>query len=134
MRITVTTLRRLGLMGLLSLSFVTAAASPSAAAGPAVPSIDWQSCGSDHPNAECATVEVPLDYDQPSRATTPLALARVPATDPKHVGDDGVERGIEILDAPDRGVDELDRLGLSCRDERGLSEPVEGRQVVGAHA
>ena len=34
--------------------------------------------------AECATVEVPLDYDQPSRATTPVALARVPATDVKH--------------------------------------------------
>jgi pimeloyl-ACP methyl ester carboxylesterase len=84
MRIIVTTLRRLGLMGLLSLAFLAAAASSSAAAGPAVPSIDWQSCGGDHPTAECATVPVPLDYDQPSGATTPLALARVPATDAKH--------------------------------------------------
>ena len=84
MRITIPTLRRLGLMGLLSVAFVAAAVSPSAAADPAVPSIDWLSCGSDYPKAECATVEVPLDYDQPSRATTPLALARVPATDAEH--------------------------------------------------
>jgi pimeloyl-ACP methyl ester carboxylesterase len=84
MRIAVTTLRRLGLMGLLSVAFVAAAASPAAAAEPAVPSIDWQACGSDYPKAECATAEAPLDYDQPSRATTPLALARVPATDAKH--------------------------------------------------
>jgi len=84
MRIIVTTVRRLGVMGLLSIAFVAAAASPSAAAGPAVPSIDWQPCGGDFPKAECATVEVPLDYDQPSRATTSLALARVPATDAKH--------------------------------------------------
>ncbi len=68
MRIAVSTLRRLGLMGLLSVAVFAAAASPSAAAGPAVPSIGWQSCGSDFPKAECATVTVPLDYDQPSRA------------------------------------------------------------------
>ena len=43
------------------------AASPAGAADPAVPSIDWQTCGGDHPTAECATVEVPLDYDVPSR-------------------------------------------------------------------
>ena len=84
MRITITTLRRLVLVGLLSLTVLAAAASPSAAADPAVPSIDWQSCGSDYPTAGCATVEVPLDYDQPSGATTPLALARVPATDAAH--------------------------------------------------
>lgn len=84
MRITVMTLRRLGLMGLLSLAFVATAASPAVAADPTVPSIDWQACGSDYPKAECATVEVPLDYDEPSGATTPLALARFPATDAEH--------------------------------------------------
>jgi pimeloyl-ACP methyl ester carboxylesterase len=84
MRITITTLRRLVLVGLLSLTVLAVTASPSAAADPAVPSIDWQSCGSDYPTAGCATVEMPLDYDQPSGATTPLALARVPATDAEH--------------------------------------------------
>jgi pimeloyl-ACP methyl ester carboxylesterase len=81
MRVTVATPRRLGL---LLLAFVLAAASPAVAADPAVPSIEWQACGSDFPAAECATVDVPLDYDQPSQATTPLALARIPATDAEH--------------------------------------------------
>ena len=84
MRVTVTTLRRLGLIGLLSVAFVAAAASPSVAGDPVVPSIDWQACGGDYPTAECATVQAPLDYDAPSRATTPLALARFPATDAEH--------------------------------------------------
>ena len=68
MRVAVTTLRRLGLIGLLSVVFVAAAASSSVAADPVLPSIDWQACGGDHPTAECATVRVPLDYDAPSRA------------------------------------------------------------------
>ena len=80
---TVVTLRRLGLMGLLSVAVNAAAASPAAAADPAVASIKWQACGSDYPAAQCATVKVPLDYDAPSRATTSVALARVPATDVK---------------------------------------------------
>ena len=81
MRISVTTLRRVGLMGLLSLAFVAAAASPAGAADATVPSIDWQACGGEYPTAQCASVAVPLDYDEPSGATTPLALARLPATD-----------------------------------------------------
>ena len=81
MRISVTTLRRAGLMGLLSLAFVSAAAGPAVAADATVPSIDWQACGGEYPTAQCASVPVPLDYDEPSGATTPLALARFPATD-----------------------------------------------------
>ena len=81
---TVSTRRRLGLTGALWLACVAMAASPAAATGPAVPSIDWQACGSDQPTAECATVDVPLDYDEPSGASTPLALARIPATDAEH--------------------------------------------------
>jgi pimeloyl-ACP methyl ester carboxylesterase len=84
MRMTFTTLRRLGLFGLLSLAVIAATASPAAAAPPVVPSIGWHACGSDHPMTECATVAVPLDYDAPSRASTSLALARVRATDAKH--------------------------------------------------
>ncbi|GIG38943.1 alpha/beta hydrolase [Cellulomonas phragmiteti] len=33
--------------------------------------------------AECGTVDLPLDYDQPRRGTTRIALLRVPATDPQ---------------------------------------------------
>jgi pimeloyl-ACP methyl ester carboxylesterase len=48
----------------------------------AVPAIDWGSCGDDITGVDCATVEVPLDYDQPNGPKTTLALARVPASDP----------------------------------------------------
>jgi pimeloyl-ACP methyl ester carboxylesterase len=53
----------------------------SAAGGPAVPTIDWQGCGAEHPGFECATVDVPLDYDDPRGPKIQLALNRKPATD-----------------------------------------------------
>ena len=63
------------------------AAGPAVAGGgggaPRVPAIDWQPCGDDFPGLECATAEVPLDYDRPRGKTTELALARVPASDPE---------------------------------------------------
>ena len=46
-----------------------------------VPELTWEPCGEDFPGVECALAEVPLDYDKPGRATTALALARVPAAD-----------------------------------------------------
>lgn len=48
-----------------------------------VPTIDWTSC--DKPELadfQCATTEVPTDYDKPHGATTTIALTRLPATDP----------------------------------------------------
>jgi pimeloyl-ACP methyl ester carboxylesterase len=50
--------------------------------GPAVPALNWVSCGEDFPGVECATAIVPLDYDHPAGATTEIALTRVPAGDP----------------------------------------------------
>ena len=49
---------------------------------PAVPVLEWEPCGEDFPAAECAVATVPLDYDRPSRGTTEIALARIPAADP----------------------------------------------------
>ncbi|HEY3255438.1 MAG TPA: alpha/beta hydrolase [Polyangiaceae bacterium] len=49
-----------------------------------VPSLAWHPCGEAFPDAECAAALVPLDYDQPLGAKTALALARIPASDPKH--------------------------------------------------
>jgi pimeloyl-ACP methyl ester carboxylesterase len=49
---------------------------------PPVPTIEWGSCGSDFPAAECAMVPVPLDYDDPGAGSTELALARIPSSDP----------------------------------------------------
>ena len=50
--------------------------------GPAVPQLDWQACGAEAPGFECATAEVPLDYDRPRGAKITLALTRLPASNP----------------------------------------------------
>jgi pimeloyl-ACP methyl ester carboxylesterase len=52
-----------------------------AVAAAPVPALNWQNCGAAAPDFECATAEVPLDYDQPRGATITLALSRLPATD-----------------------------------------------------
>jgi pimeloyl-ACP methyl ester carboxylesterase len=39
----------------------------------------WSGCGGDF---ECATIEVPLDYDEPGGDTIELAVVRLPASDP----------------------------------------------------
>jgi pimeloyl-ACP methyl ester carboxylesterase len=44
------------------------------------PKLRWYSCKG---YAECATVRVPLDYDQPTGATTELAVVRIKARDQK---------------------------------------------------
>jgi pimeloyl-ACP methyl ester carboxylesterase len=38
--------------------------------------LDWEDCG----GAECATLDVPVDYDQPDGDTLTLSVARVPAS------------------------------------------------------
>jgi pimeloyl-ACP methyl ester carboxylesterase len=48
-----------------------------------VPKLVWHACGEDFPGAECALASVPLDYDDPRRAKTTLALAKYPATGEK---------------------------------------------------
>jgi hypothetical protein len=79
----------LGLAPLLGIavSVLLFATAPAAATGEAagrgvqVPVLDWQPCGPDFPGTECATAEVPLDYDSPTGTTTQIALARIPASD-----------------------------------------------------
>lgn len=76
---------RIGLaaFAVLALSLVTIGA-PSASAGrpgPSVPELDWQPCGDDYPGTDCAIAKVPMDYGQPHKAMTSIALARIPATD-----------------------------------------------------
>ncbi|MGL4174525.1 MAG: alpha/beta fold hydrolase, partial [Dermatophilaceae bacterium] len=51
------------------------------ASAPAVPTIDWQPCP-DAAGVQCASVELPTDYDNPKAGTTTVALAKLPATDP----------------------------------------------------
>jgi pimeloyl-ACP methyl ester carboxylesterase len=46
--------------------------------------VDWRPCGTDHPGYDCATVPVPLDYDDPAQAMTYIALTRWTAADPQN--------------------------------------------------
>ncbi|WP_328321189.1 alpha/beta hydrolase [Kribbella sp. NBC_00382] len=65
---------------------VPTTASAASTAQPVVPKINWGSCGA-APALEafqCATVEVPTDYDHPRGPTTTIALTRLPASDPAH--------------------------------------------------
>jgi pimeloyl-ACP methyl ester carboxylesterase len=45
------------------------------------PKLDWYSC---YDYAECATVDLPLDYDKPNGPSTEIALLRVKARDQKN--------------------------------------------------
>jgi pimeloyl-ACP methyl ester carboxylesterase len=53
------------------------------AAGVDTPVIDWRTCKG-HPRFDCARVRVPLDYDDPSGPTVPIAITRLPASKPAH--------------------------------------------------
>src|SRR5689334_6827675 len=55
------------------------AATPSAVSS----SLQWGSCD-DVPDAECATIHVPIDPAQPDGDQLSLRLARLPALDPSH--------------------------------------------------
>jgi pimeloyl-ACP methyl ester carboxylesterase len=68
---------------LISLLAVPAAAGNQATSGgAAVPKLAWTACGDEAPGFECATAQVPLDYDRPRGAKITLALTRLPASDP----------------------------------------------------
>ena len=56
--------------------------SQQAAAAPTKPKVSWSPCFKAIGHYECGTVQVPLDYDEPSGASVGIALVRLPATDP----------------------------------------------------
>ncbi len=68
---------------------LTATAAPSRdGAPPPTPTIAWEACETTLPGVdvgayECATVDVPTDYDRPHGRTTQIAVTRLPATDPE---------------------------------------------------
>ncbi|MCB0998171.1 MAG: alpha/beta fold hydrolase [Acidimicrobiales bacterium] len=58
---------------------------PPTTDGPTIGALDWGACTDEAATDEalqCATLTVPLDYDDPSGETLDLALVRVPADDP----------------------------------------------------
>ncbi|SEQ21547.1 alpha/beta hydrolase [Lentzea albida] len=72
---------RITVLAAAAVLMITGTPAVQASGGPAVPKIAWTACGAEHPGFECASVKVPLDYDDPRGATTTIALARKPATD-----------------------------------------------------
>ncbi|HEY3556294.1 MAG TPA: alpha/beta hydrolase [Kribbella sp.] len=78
-------LRRLSVAG-VALVLLTPMTSTVAQAKSDVPEIAWGGCGTDPKLKpfQCATVEVPTDYDRPHGPTTTIALTRLPAGDPAH--------------------------------------------------
>jgi pimeloyl-ACP methyl ester carboxylesterase len=63
------------------LAVLTPIATPVQAARPGPPV--WQPCEADR-TAECGTLAVPVDWAQPYGPAVRIALARLPATDPRH--------------------------------------------------
>ncbi|BCJ59796.1 alpha/beta hydrolase [Micromonospora endophytica] len=91
------------------------------------PELDWYGC---YEYAECATVDLPLDYDQPNGATTEIAVLRVKARDQKrkigslfvNPGGPGGSGTDVALAAPYFLGDELlDRFDVVGVDPRGIA-------------
>ncbi|MEV2241674.1 alpha/beta hydrolase [Micromonospora sp. NPDC049891] len=90
------------------------------------PKLDWYRC---YDYAECATVRLPLDYDQPKGATTEIAVLRVKARDQKRKigslflnpgGPGGSGTSIALAAPYFLGDDVLDRFDIVGVDPRGV--------------
>jgi pimeloyl-ACP methyl ester carboxylesterase len=115
-------------------------ASPAGAApATAVPRLNWSRCYReisaqfDGLPYECATAQVPVDYDAPNGATMQLALLRVPARDPEHKigsiflnpggpGGSGVDFALDFGPAVEFlwGPEVRDRFDIVGFDPRGV--------------
>ncbi|WP_218004822.1 alpha/beta hydrolase [Actinomadura macra] len=90
------------------------------------PKLGWYKC---YGNAECATVRLPLDYDDPKGATTEIAVLRIKARNAKkrigslfvNPGGPGGQGTALAYQAPDfLGADVLDRFDIVGFDPRGI--------------
>ncbi len=101
-------------------------------------SLRWESCGS---RLQCGSLEVPLDYDDPSGSTITLAVAMLPAADPDarigvlvtNPGGPGGS-GIDFLDGDGPFTDDIARrFDIVSWDPRGVdrTEPLDcGEQLA----
>ena len=116
---------------------VVLALTTAVAAAPAAARLTWTACTeAELAGFECATQEVPLDYDAPHGATTTIALARRPAGDPAHKigtiflnpgGPGGPGRGLVTVAGQIVAPDVLARFDIVGFDPRGIgaSDPVQ---------
>ncbi|MCZ7434919.1 alpha/beta hydrolase [Micromonospora sp. WMMC241] len=140
--------RSLAATGIAGILLAGSAVAPAAAAAPAAqaptydrtstaearrvdrvptPKLDWYAC---YDYAECATVRLPLDYDNPKGATTEVALLRVKARDRQHKvgslflnpgGPGGSGTDIALAAPYFLGDDLLDRFDIVGVDPRGVA-------------
>ncbi|MBA2326794.1 MAG: alpha/beta fold hydrolase [Actinobacteria bacterium] len=94
--------------------------------------LDWRECE----GGECATLTVPLDYDEPDEETIEVALIRIPATDPDekigsllvNPGGPGASGVDFVADNgfffPDELRERFDIVGFDPRGT-GATEPIE---------
>ncbi|MEU4241781.1 alpha/beta hydrolase [Actinoplanes sp. NPDC026619] len=120
-----------------AVALTAAVAAPGAATAAA--RVQWAACTeASLAGFECATREVPLDYDKPHGATTTIALSRRSADDPAHKigtiflnpgGPGGAGRGMVVAAAAGRLVapDVLARFDMVGFDPRGIgaSDPLQ---------
>ncbi|TDD58826.1 alpha/beta hydrolase [Actinomadura darangshiensis] len=99
--------------------------------------MDWRACGEDG-KAECATLQLPVDWSRPDGPTFGFAIARRKALDPAHragtlvfgpggPGDSGVQRVTQVENGIERFSDRLRRrFDIVSFDPRGIgaSHPV----------
>ncbi|MER6580828.1 peptidase S33 family protein, partial [Nonomuraea sp. NPDC001023] len=69
------------ILTLLSALAAPLAPVPAAAAATTAPAVRWTPCAED-PAADCGTLTVPVDWNDPRAGTFELALARRGASDP----------------------------------------------------
>ena len=100
------------------------ATEPPDTPGDGTDSLDWEECGG---GAECATLDVPVDYDQPDGETLTISIARVRASgdrmgalfvNPGGPGGTATDFAVDLAFAlPDDITDQFDIVGV---DPRGL--------------
>ncbi|MGH8775920.1 MAG: alpha/beta hydrolase [Jiangellaceae bacterium] len=87
--------------------------------------VGWETCEQDY---ECATIEVPLDYDAPSGETIELALLRAPASGDDRIGSLFVNpggpggSGIDYAQSDVVSGDVRERFDIVGFDPRGVGE------------
>jgi pimeloyl-ACP methyl ester carboxylesterase len=87
------------------------------------PDLEWQPCAD--LDAECASLEVPLDWSDPEGTTIELALARIPASGERigsllmNPGGPGAS-GLELLDGGPLSDDLAERFDQVAWDPRGV--------------
>jgi pimeloyl-ACP methyl ester carboxylesterase len=129
--------RRLSVVAVAALGAATLAVpGPAAAAAPATAPA-WAACTEKGLlGFDCATYQVPLDYDRPRGATTTIALARRPAGDPAHKigtifvnpgGPGGPGRGLVAVADEIVSPEVLARFDFVGFDPRGIgaSDPLQ---------